>query len=104
MTCDGLEAPKLLSKIGQPDRVVEDPVRAVIVGVRPTYYADDRQVLAARTGDRVQHTEPADSERNDARSNPPGARVAVSSITGVELVAAADEVEAGLGDQVVEKR
>ncbi|KAM1641725.1 hypothetical protein ACFX15_036461 [Malus domestica] len=44
--------------------------------------------------------EPADSERNDVLSNPPGAPVAFSSITGVELVAAAEEVEAGLGDQL----
>lgn len=77
--------------------MVEDPIRAVVVGVRPTDYANDRQVLTVRTSDGVQDAEPADCKGNDARADAPGTRVAVGGVAGVELVAAADEVEAGLG-------
>lgn len=82
---------------------MEDPIGPVIIGVGPTDYTNDRQVLAAGTGNSVQDAEPAHSESDDTRAHAPGASVAVGGVPGVELVAAADEVEPGLGEQVVQE-
>nr|BAC15846.1 hypothetical protein [Oryza sativa Japonica Group] len=46
----------------------------------------------------------ADGEGDGAGAHATGPRVAVSGIAGVELVAAVDDAEAGLSDEVVEKR
>lgn len=83
--------------------MVEDAIGPVIIGVGPTDYTNDRQVLAAGTGNSVQDAEPAHSESDNTGAHAPGARVAVGGVPGVELVAAADEVEPRLGDQVVQE-
>lgn len=101
---NSLKTPKLLAEIRQPDGMVKYPVRPVVVGVGPADDADHRQVLAVGPGDGVEHAEPADGERHDAGPDAPGAGVAVGGVPGVELVAAADEVEPRLGDEVVEER
>lgn len=93
-----------MTEIRQSDGVVENPIRAVIVRIGATHDADDRQILAVSAGDGVDDAESADGEGSDAGAYAPGAGVSVRRITGVELVAAADEVELGLGNQVVEKR
>lgn len=100
---DGLKASELLREVGEADRVVEDPVGAVVVGVRPTDDADDGEVLAVGSGDGVDDAETADSEGDDAGAHATRAGVAVGGVAGVELVAAPDEVEGGLVDEVVEK-
>ena len=43
-------------------------------------------------------------ERDDARTNASRTCVAVGSIAGVELVTAADDVERGLSDEVIQQR
>ena len=83
---------------------MEDAIGAIVVGVRPTNDADQGQVLAVRSGDRVEHAEPADGERDDARTDASRTCVAVGSIAGVELVTAADDVERGLSDEVIQQR
>ena len=83
--------------------MVEDPVGAVVVGVGSADDADEGEVLAVGAGDGVEDAEAADGEGDDARANALGARVAVGGVAGVELVAAADEVEVWLRDEVVEE-
>ena len=83
---------------------MEDPTGAVVVGVGPTDDANQRQVLAVRSGDGVEHAEAADGERHHARADSPGARVAVGGVPGVELVAAPDQVQRRLRDEVVQQR
>lgn len=92
-----------MGEIGQPGRVMEDPVGAVVVGIRSTDDADHGEVLAASTGDGVQDAEATHRERDDARAHAFGTSVAVGSVASVELVTAADDVELRLGDEVVEK-
>ena len=84
--------------------MVEDPIGTIVVGVGPTNDADQRQVLAVRSGNGVEHAEAADGEGDDAGTDATGTRVAVGSVSGVELVAAADDVESGLVDEVIEQR
>lgn len=84
--------------------MVEDPTRTVVVGVGSANDADQRQVLAVRSGDRVEHAEPANGERDNARADSSSTRIAIGSVPGVELVAAADDVERGLSDEVVKQR
>lgn len=100
-TCDRLKAPKFLAKIWQPDCVMEDPIRAIVIGIRPTNYANHRQVLTVSSGDGVEDAEPTDGEGDHTRANSLGTRVAVCCVAGVELIAAADQVELWLGDQMV---
>ncbi|RZR95305.1 hypothetical protein BHM03_00024137 [Ensete ventricosum] len=100
---DGLEAPELLAEVREADGVVEDAVRAVVVGVRPSDDADNGEVLAVRAGDGVEHTEPADGEGHDAGADPAGAGVAVSGVPGVEFVTASHEAKSRLGDEVIEE-
>lgn len=100
---DCLKAPELLAEVRQPNSVVKNSVCPVVIGVGTTDYANERQVLAVRAGDRVEDAEAADGEGHDARADAAGAGVAVSGVPGVELVAAADVVEARLGDEVVEE-
>ncbi|XP_057982313.1 uncharacterized protein LOC131167526 [Malania oleifera] len=70
----------------------------------PTILArQPEQVLAVGSGDRVENAETADSENDDVDSDSAAAGVAVSGVPSIELIAAADEVEAGLGDEVVEE-
>jgi hypothetical protein len=83
--------------------VVKDAVGAVVVGVGPAHDADDGEVLAVRAGDGVEHAEPTDGERDGAGADAPRPRVPVGGVPGVEFVAAADEGQARLGDEVVEQ-
>lgn len=78
--------------------MVEDSVGSVIVGVGTTDDANERQVLTVRAGDRIQNAESADGERDDARADAAGPRVAVGGVPGIKLVTAADVVQPGLGD------
>ena len=104
MASDGLEAAELLGEVGDADGVVEDAVGAVVVGVGPADDADDGQVLAVGAGDGVEDAEAADGEGDGAGADAAWARVPIGRVPGVELVAAADEAEAGLVDEVVEQR
>lgn len=98
-----LEAPKLLGKIGQPDGVMEDPVGAVVIGIGPPDDADHGEVLAVGAGDGIEDAEPANSEGDNAGTDAAGAGIAVGGIASIELIAAANIGEAGLGDEVVEE-
>ena len=83
--------------------MVKHSVGAVVVGVGPSDDADQRQVLAVRAGDGVEHAKAANGERHDARADATRPGVAVGGVPGVQLVAAADVGEARLGDEVVEE-
>lgn len=100
---DRLEAPHLLREVRQPDRVVKDAVRAIIIRIGTTHDADNRQVLAVGARDGVENAQAADGEGHDAGANAAGAGVAVCGVAGIELVAAADVCETLLGDEVVEE-
>jgi len=100
---DGLEAAELLGEVREADGVVQDAVGAVVVGVGTAHDADHGEVLAVRAGDGVEHAEPADGERDGAGADATGAGVPVGGVPGVELVAAADEAQPRLGDEVVEQ-
>ena len=104
MAGDGLEAAELLREVGEADGVVEDAVGPVVVGVGPAGDADDGQVLAVGARDGVEHAEAPDGERDGARPDAPRAGVTIGGVPGVELVAAADEAQPGLGDEVVQQR
>ena len=84
--------------------MVQDPVGPIVIRIGTPNNTYQRQILTIRPRDRVQHAEPADGERDDARADAPAARVAVGGVAGVELVAAADDVELRLRDEVVEER
>lgn len=84
--------------------MVEDPVGAVVVRIGSSDDANHRQILAVSSGNGVEDAESSDGEGDDASTDAPGTRVSVGGIASVEFVAAADEVEAWLGDEVVEQR
>jgi len=100
---DRSKAPELMAEVRQTNGVVKNSVCPVVIGVGTTDYANERQVLAVRPGDRVEDAETANGEGHDARADAAGAGVAVSGVPGVELVAAANVVEARLGDEMVEE-
>ena len=83
--------------------MVKNPVRPVIVRVRPSNYTNQWKILTVSSGNRIENTEPTHSESNNTCADSPRPRVAVSSVPGVEFVAAADVGEPGLGDEVVEQ-
>lgn len=82
---------------------MEDPIGPVVIRIGPTNDTDHRQVLTVRAGDGVENTQPTNGESHDARAHSPGPRVAIGGVAGIELVAAADQVELRLGDQVVQE-
>lgn len=102
-TSNGLEATQFLREIRKPNGVVEDSIRPVIVGIGPSDDTNHGEVLGIRTGDGVEDAEAADGEGDRASADPARAGEAVCGVAGIELVAAADEVEAGLGDEVIEE-
>lgn len=103
-TGDCLKAPELLTEIGQPDRVMEDPVSPEIVGVGPTNNTYHRQVLTVSASNSVDNAEPTDGKGDHASAHALGARIPVGGVPRVELVAAADHLQLRLGNQVVKKR
>lgn len=98
-----LEAAILLAEIRFADRVMEDAVRPEVVRVRPTNDADHGEVFAVGTGYGVYDAQTPDGERHGASAHAVGAGVPVRGVARVELVAAADELELRLGDQVVQE-
>lgn len=100
---DGLKAAEFLAEIRQSDRVVQNPICAIIVGIGTPDDTDDGEILAVSTGDGVENAESADRERDDAGSNAARPGISVGRITRIDLITAADVVEARLGNEVIEK-
>lgn len=98
-----MEAAELLTEVGQADGVVENAVGPEVVGVGAADDADDREILAEGPSDGVEDAEPANGERHRAGPDPTGPGIAIGSVPGVQLIAAAHEPQPGLGDQVVEE-
>lgn len=98
-----MKASKLLGEIRKPNCMVQDPVSAIIVGIGATHNANHRQILTVSTSNGVQHAKPTDSESDHTCTHALGSSIAISGVAGVELVAAADQVEFRLGDQVIQK-
>jgi hypothetical protein len=100
---DLLEAPELLAKVGVSGGVVQDSVGAVVVGVGATDNANDGEILAVRAGDGIDHAQASHGERHGAGPDAVGARVPVSSVARIQLVAASNELKPRLRQQVVEQ-
>jgi len=98
-----LEAPEFLAEIRQPNGVMQDPVRAEVVRVRPTHDANQWKVLTVRAGNSVDHTQAPHCERHHAGADAAAPRVAVGGVPSIEFVAASDVGELWLGDKVVEE-
>jgi hypothetical protein len=98
-----LEATELLPKVGDANGMMEDPIGAIVIGVRPTRNADDRQILRVRASNSIHYTEAPNGEGDNAGTDTLGTRVPIRSISSVELIAASNEVEARLSKEVVEQ-
>jgi hypothetical protein len=103
MAGDSLEAPQFLGEIRQPDGVMQNPVRAVIVRVGSTYDANQWKVLTICTGNGIQHTEPTDGEGDSTGADTATPGIAICSIPGVQFIATANQAQPGLSNQVVEQ-
>ena len=73
------------------------------VAVDPADDGDDGQVLGVGAGHGVQGAEPADAVGHDEGRDPVGPRVPLGGVAGVQLVAAADHLEAGVLQELVEQ-
>ena len=100
---DRLEASDFLAEIRQADRVVENPISTVVVGVGTSDDTDDGEVLTVSAGDGVENAEAADGEGDDTGADAAGPSVAVGGVACVELVTAADVVKTRLGDDAIEE-
>lgn len=83
--------------------MMQNPVRAIVIRVGPTNNANERQVLTVRAGNGIEHTQPSDREGDDAGADTTNPRVAIGSVSSVQFIATADQVELGLGQEVVEQ-
>jgi hypothetical protein len=83
--------------------MMKNSVSTVVIRIRSTDYTNQRQILTVRSSNGVENTKSADGERDSARTNAARPSVSVSGVSGVELVAAADEVEARLSEEVVKQ-
>lgn len=102
ITGDSLKASEFLAKIRQANGMMKDPVGSVIIGVWATNDANQRQIFTVSTGDSVKHAKPTNGEGHDTGADPTRASVPIGSVSGIQLVTATDQVEPGLGYQVVE--
>lgn len=82
---------------------MQDAISSIIVGVGATNNTNQRQILGISASDGVYDAQPADGKGDNARSDAVGTSVAIGSVSGVELVAAADVGEAGFGNEVVKE-
>jgi len=83
--------------------MMQDPVGSIIIRIRASDYTNDWEILTVRAGDGVDYTQATDGEGDDTGADATSTGVAVGCVAGVKLVAAADVVELGLGDQVVQE-
>lgn len=98
-----MEAPELLAEIWQPNGVMQDPVSTKVVRVGPTNDTNQRKVLTVRARNRVYHTQPSHSKRDNTRAHAPAPRVAVRSVSSIKFVAASNVFQLRLRDEVVEE-
>jgi hypothetical protein len=101
--CDSLEAAILLAEVGHPDSMMQNAVGPIVVRIRAPDDTDDGQILSVSPHYRIDDAEPPNCERDDAGPHAPGSRVPIGRVAGVELVAAADEIEARLRQQMVQQ-
>lgn len=83
--------------------MMEDPISPVVIGIRPADYTNHRQILTVRAGNSIDHAQSTNGERDGAGANSSGPGIAVGGVPSVELIAATDQVEPGLVDQVVQE-
>jgi hypothetical protein len=82
--------------------MMQNAVGPIVVRIRPTHDTDDGQIIAVSPRDRIDDAEPPDGERNGAGPHTSGSCVPIGRVASVELVAAADEIEARLRQQMVQ--
>lgn len=102
-TGHSLETSIFLAEIRDSNGVMQDPVGAEVVRIRAPDNANHREILTVCSSNGVDDTEPSDSERDDHCTNAFPPSVALSSVSGVDLVAASDVVDAGLVDKMVQQ-
>lgn len=73
--------------------MMKDSVSSIIVGVRATNDTNERQVLTISTGNGVQNRKTTDGKRDNTRTNTAGPSVAISGISSIKLVTAADVIK-----------
>lgn len=83
---------------------MEDPISTVIIRVRASDNTNHRKILAVRAGDRIENTQPSDSESHDAGADASSTSISIGGVPCIELIAAADQVKPGLGYKMVEQR
>ena len=84
-------------------RVVDQAVLRPGVAVDPADDDEHGQVLGVGAGHGVHDAEAADAVGHDEGRDPVGARIAVGRVARVQLVAAPDHLEAGVGQELVEQ-
>ncbi len=80
---------------------MEDPVSTIIIGVRTSNDTYHREILTVGTSDGVEDDQTTHSKRHDASSDATGPSITVGSVSGVKLVATADEFKTRLSNEVV---
>src|SRR4029079_1109012 len=85
------------------DAVVQQHGGAPLRGTRPPYEDDDGNLLGVGAGDGVHGAEAAHAPGDTDATDAVDPRIGVGRVAGVELVAGADEFDAGV-DQPVHER
>lgn len=103
ITGDSLEAPQFLAEIRQANRVMQNAVCAIVIGIGPANDTDEGKILAVGTGNGIEDTEAPNSEGNNTGTDTTGTGIAISGISCIKLIAAANETEAGFSNEVVKQ-
>ena len=72
--------------------MMQDPVSPIIIRIRAADDTDNGQILTVSASNSVQDAKATHSERHHTGPHASGACVAVGGVSGVQLVAAADQV------------
>ncbi|KAG6547835.1 hypothetical protein Mapa_010652 [Marchantia paleacea] len=86
-----------------PDGVMQNATGSIVVRIGATDDTNDGEVLAVGAGDGIDDAQAADREGHDHGPHALASGVPVSRVAGIELVAAADEVELRLEQQLVQQ-
>lgn len=103
IACDRLEAPELLAKIRQSNGVVKNSIGAIIISIGSSNNTNHREILTISPSNGVEHTKPTHSKRDHTSPNATRPGIPVSGVASIELIAAPNVGEPGLGNEVIEK-
>jgi hypothetical protein len=83
--------------------MMQDTVGPIVIRIRPPNDTDDGQILTVSPRDRIDDAEAPNCERNGAGPHASGSRIPIGSVASVQFVAATDEIEARLCQQMVQQ-